>query len=123
MEDDINYKFDRILDYEFHEGVLVLKTRYRDDDIGEHDLAVHIPILKRDVPVEVARFIRDKVIEDKRGGYYNTWAKSTLKAHSRGVRRLYHAYRIDSNVSSVPNKASESKSHVQERQNGTRNDE
>jgi len=96
MEDDINYKFDRILDYEFKEGVLILKAKYLDDDIGEHNLAVPFPILKRDVPVELARFIRDKVIEDKRGGYYNTWAKNTLKAHSRGVRRLYHTYKIDS---------------------------
>ena len=96
MEDDANYKFDRILDYEFQDGVLILKTKYLDDDIGEHDLAVPFPILKRDVPVELARFIRDKVVEDKRGGYYNTWAKNTLKAHSRGVRRLYRAYNVDS---------------------------
>ena len=49
---------------------MILKAKYLDDDIGEHDLAVPFPILKRDVPVELARFIRDKVIEDKRGGYY-----------------------------------------------------
>jgi Reverse transcriptase (RNA-dependent DNA polymerase) len=56
---------------------------------------VPFPVLKRDVPVELARFIRDKVVEDKRGGYYNSWAKSTLKAHARGVRRLYRAYNVD----------------------------
>jgi hypothetical protein len=82
MEDDANYKFDRILDYEFKDGVLILKARYYDDDIGEHDLAVPFPILKRDVPLGLARFIRDKVIEDRRGGHYNLWAKSTLKAHA-----------------------------------------
>ena len=70
MEDDVNYKFDRILDFEFKEGVLILKVKYFDDDIGEHDLSVPFPVLKRDVPVELARFIRDKVIEDRRGGYY-----------------------------------------------------
>jgi len=95
MEDDAHYKFDRILDYEFKDGVLILKARYYDDDIGEHDLAVPFPILKRDVPLELARFIRDKVVEDKRGGHYNLWAKSTLKAHARGVRRLYRIYNVD----------------------------
>ena len=67
MEDDVNYKFERILDYEFKDGVLVLKTKYVDDDIGEHVLSVPFPILKRDVPLELARFIWDKVIKDKRG--------------------------------------------------------
>jgi hypothetical protein len=75
MEDDVNYKFDCILDYEFKDGVLLLEARYLDDDIGEHTLTVPFPILKRDVPLEVAHFIRDNVVEDNRGGYYNTWAK------------------------------------------------
>jgi hypothetical protein len=91
MEDNVNYKFDCILDYSFKEGVLLLKARYLDDDIGEHPLTVPFPILKWDVPLEVAHFIRDNVVEDKRGGYYNTWAKHTLKAHARGVWRLYRA--------------------------------
>ena len=67
-----------------------------DDNIGEHNLTVPFPILNRDVPLELAHFIRDKVVEDRRGGYYNTWAKNTLKAHARGVRRLYRAYNVDS---------------------------
>jgi hypothetical protein len=66
-----------------------------DDDIGEHVLNIPFPVLKQDVPVELARFIRDKVIEDKRNGFYNTWAKNTLKTHGRGVRRLYRAYNVD----------------------------
>jgi hypothetical protein len=89
MEDDVNYKFDCILDYEFKDGILILKARYYDDDIGEHDLAVPFPILKRDVPLELARFIWDKVIEDRQDGHYNLWAKSTLKAHARGVCGVY----------------------------------
>jgi hypothetical protein len=43
----------------------------------------------------VAHFIRDNVVEDKRGGYYNTWAKHTLKALARGIRRLYRTYKVD----------------------------
>jgi hypothetical protein len=36
MEDDANYHFDCILDYEFKDGVLLFEARYMDDDIGEH---------------------------------------------------------------------------------------
>jgi hypothetical protein len=98
MEDDPNYKFVRILDYEFQNGVLLLKTRYSEDGIGEHDLTVPFLILKRDVPLETAIFVRDKVVEDRRGGFYNTWAKNTLKAYARGVRRLFKAYNVDQTV-------------------------
>jgi hypothetical protein len=102
MEDDVNYKFDRILDYEFQDGVLVLKARYYDDDIGKHDLAVPFPILKRDVALELACFIRDTVVEDKCGGHYNLWAKSMLKAHARGVRQLYWSYNADATCCVYP---------------------
>jgi hypothetical protein len=46
MEDDTNYHFDRILDYEFKDGVLLFKARYMVDDIGKHTLTVPFPILK-----------------------------------------------------------------------------
>ena len=95
MEDDVKYHFDRILDYHFENGVLLLKTRYLDDDIGEHDLTVPFQVLKKDVPVELAKFIRDKVVEESRNGHFNTWAKNTLKVHARGVRRLYRIFNID----------------------------
>jgi hypothetical protein len=81
MEDDVNYKFGRIWIMSSKDGILILEARYYDDDIGEHDLAVPFPILKHDVPLELARFIWDKAIEDQRGGHYNLWAKSTSKAH------------------------------------------
>ena len=89
MEDDADYNFERILDHEFRDGVLWLKARFSDDGIGEHDITVPFLILKKDVPLELAKFIQDKVMEHKCGGYYNTWAKNTLKSHARGVRRLY----------------------------------
>jgi hypothetical protein len=74
---------------------LLFKAQYMDDDIGKHTLTVPFPILKQDVPLEVAHFIRDNVVEYKRGGYYSTWAKHTLKAHARGICQLYRAYNVD----------------------------
>ena len=82
MEDDEKFTFDQILDYTFENGVLILKTRYKDDGTGEQDLMVPFPILKRDVPLELAIFIREKVIDDQRGGFYNTWSKDTLNTHA-----------------------------------------
>jgi hypothetical protein len=72
MQDDANYNFELILDYEFMNGVLLLKAWYLDDDMCKHTLTVPFPILKWNVPYELAHFIRDNVVEDKRGGYDNT---------------------------------------------------
>jgi hypothetical protein len=57
MENDMDYKFDCIVDYEFQNGILLLKTKYSDEGIGEHILTIPFPILKQDVPLELARFI------------------------------------------------------------------
>jgi hypothetical protein len=34
MEDDANYHFNQIHDYEFEDGVLLFKAQYMGDDIG-----------------------------------------------------------------------------------------
>ena len=49
---------------------------------------VDIPfgVSKKDEPVIVARYIKEYVVEDKRQGDYNTWAKKTLKCHTRTIR-------------------------------------
>ena len=98
MEDDEKYQFNRILDYAFENCVLKFKTRYLNDAFGEHDLDVPFPILKKDVPVKMAKFIRDNIVEDKRGGFYNTWAKNTLKVHAWGVRRLHRIFNIEKTI-------------------------
>ena len=56
---------------------------------------VPFAILKNDVPLELAKYIRDHILDAKRNGRYNTWAKQTLKSHNRCIRRLYRAYAID----------------------------
>ncbi len=84
-----NYVFNRIVDHTFLNGILVLKVRYSEDgDLGEHTLEVPFPILKKDEPVQVARYIRDNVVEEKRNGFYNTWAKNTLCNQGKCIRRL-----------------------------------
>jgi hypothetical protein len=95
IENDIDYHFDRILDHVFKDGTLELRVQYR-GGLETHILDVPFTILKKDVPLELARYIRAKVIDAIRHGFYNTWAKQTLKNHNRCVRRLYHVYNVDS---------------------------
>lgn len=89
MCDDEDYEFHSIVDHQFDKGVLVLSVEYTAELIDDFVLKVPFGVLKKDVPVELAKYIRNHVIESKRQGRYNLWAKSMLKSHTRYVRRLY----------------------------------
>jgi hypothetical protein len=51
-------------------------------------------ILNKDVSLELAKYITNNVIEARRGGRYNSWAKMMIKKHNRTVRRLYRHYNV-----------------------------
>ena len=95
-----DFQFDRIVAHEFKDGTLVLKVKYQGDN--EHQFDIPFTILKKDVPLELAKYIRNKVVESRRKGYYNMWALNFIKNHSRAVRRLYRIY----NVGELPNRNS-----------------
>ena len=65
------------------------------DDNQMHTLEVPFSILKKDVPLELAKYIRQHVVEMRRGGRYNTWAKKVITNHHHVVRRLYRQYNIN----------------------------
>ena len=70
------------------------------ETIGE-DKTMEIPftVLKKDVPIELARYIQNFVMEEShQDGFYNKWAKKTIKAHTWTVRRLYRAYGVDQTI-------------------------
>ena len=52
-------------------------------------------VIKKDRPIETAKFIRDNVVESKRGGRYNQWAKKVIKQSERTIRRLSRYHNID----------------------------
>ena len=60
MESDHDYSFDRIVDHEFKDGVLILKVRYQGDE--EHLFDIPFSILKKDVPLEIGQ------VHSKQGG-------------------------------------------------------
>jgi hypothetical protein len=60
-EDEPGDEFDKIVDHSFEDGVLTFMARYQGMTEGEHIVAVPFNILKRDVPLECAKYIRNYV--------------------------------------------------------------
>ena len=92
MENDTDHNFHRIVDHYFKQGSLIIKAIYSDNNEVEYTVEVPFSIIKKDVPLEVARYINQNVVENRRGGKYNTWSKSVLKTHNRSIRRLHRIY-------------------------------
>ena len=88
VEDDENYVFERIMDHHFDKGILHLNVKYVDND-QDHIMCVPFGILKKDVPLELARYIKDKVVESSRRGYYSLWAKKIITNYSRSIKILH----------------------------------
>jgi len=65
LEGDNNYEFEHIVDHKLTASGLMLTVKYTGDTKGE-TLQVPFLVLKKDVPLELARYIRDKVVEDSR---------------------------------------------------------
>ena len=86
-----DYEFERIFDHYFNDGILFLKERYVRETLGE-DNTMEVPFLeqKKDFPVELARYIRNYVVEtSRREGHFNAWAVNVLKVHTRDIRYIY----------------------------------
>ena len=52
-------------------------------------------LIKKDRPIETAKFILKEVVEAKRGGKYSVWAKNILKKASRTIRRMARYHNVD----------------------------
>ena len=62
------------MDHKFDNGILMFKVRYT-GDVDETDVDLPFSILKKDQPMDTARYISNHVLDDKRNGRYNSWAK------------------------------------------------
>ena len=94
IEDEVDDEFDKIVDHKFENGILIFTARFQGSSNGEHLVEVPFSILKKDVPLECAKYIRNYVLDStsRRSGTYTTWATTMLKQHTRAVRRLHRAY-------------------------------
>ena len=89
IEEDY-YDFENCFDRYFNNGVLFLKAGYVGDTLNEDNI-IKIPfkILKKDLPIELARYVKNYVVEASRWkGIYNAWYIKVLKGHTRAVKRL-----------------------------------
>ena len=84
MENDCDCKFNRIVDYRFKQGILLLKTKFFDDDDQTTTLEIPFSILKKDVPLELEKIIKHNVVKERRNGRY-TWTKKTIIEHERNI--------------------------------------
>jgi len=50
--------------------------------------------MKKDRLLELAKYRRSNVVEKRRGGTYEVWAKKTIKESERTVRRLHRYHNI-----------------------------
>jgi hypothetical protein len=86
----------KIIDHKWDNGTLLFTVRYYDSAEDETTLEQPFSVLRRDVPVECARYIRLYVTDsDRRKGYHTEWATKTIKMHTRAVKRLYAAYNVN----------------------------
>ena len=102
VEEDDDYTFERIVDHYFEKGALHLKANFTTSDEATKTMDIPFTILKKDVPYELAKYIREKVVETRRGGRYNTWAKNTVLNYNWGIRRLYKQYRVYKTIKVQP---------------------
>ena len=85
-EEDMEFK--DFIGYEWDNGVLMLKVQLE----SGKTFTAPLGLMKKDRPIELARFIRNKVVEAKRGRWYEKWAKGILKQSNRTLRRLHGHY-------------------------------
>ena len=69
-----------------------MKETYFGKTLGEDNImGVLFEDSKKDVMVELARYIINYVVEaSRRKGTFNAWEVNVLKGHTRAIRRLYH---------------------------------
>ena len=84
-------EFHSFVGYEWDNGVLILEIMLQSGKTYKAPFT----LIKKDRPIELARYIRKEVVETRRGGWYKKWAKSVLKDANRTIRRLHRMYRTD----------------------------
>eukprot|EP00957_Ditylum_brightwellii_P087159 6633279-Ditylum_brightwellii.AAC.1 len=97
-----NYELDVIVDHHFKDGILILKTRNYSESNNSKDVwEAPFNALKKDTPLEVARYIQNHVTEaSRKNGHYTTWTRNILKQATRSVKRMHHLFGADKNYRS-----------------------
>lgn len=87
LDDDMEFK--KILNHSWEADGLMMKVQYRD---SSNKIAIDVPfkILKKDQPLACAKYIKNYILEERRGERpLNNWAREIIKSHSNIVRRMF----------------------------------
>ena len=88
--DEEDYEFRQINSHRWDSGILMLTIELESGQTFESSFA----IIKKDCPIELATYIKNNVIERKRNGKYNSWAKKILVRSQRTIRRMKRTHNI-----------------------------
>ena len=80
-----------IKSHRWEDGILLFTIELESGKTFEESFAM----IKKDRPIETALYIREEVVEKRRGGRYETWAKKILRRTKRVIRRMNNYYNID----------------------------
>jgi hypothetical protein len=96
VEDDADHEFEKIVDHKWKDGVLILTARFQGATDEGNIMEVPFPVMKKDVPLECAKYIKNYVIDSSTRGsdIHTTWANTFLKQHCRTICRLHRDYNI-----------------------------
>ena len=86
-----DYEFQNIISHRWNDGILLFQVQLTSGKTFE----ISFKELKSDRPLEVAKYIRKEVVEEKRGGPHEIWAKKIITNANRTIRRLSRHYNID----------------------------
>ena len=86
-----DYEFHNIISHKWEDGMLAFTVELTSGKTFE----IPFSMIKKDRPMETARYIRNHVVEAKRNGYYGTWAKNILTQANRNIRRMQRYHNID----------------------------
>ena len=90
-EDEEDYEFEKIINHKWEDGVLIFEVELTSGKTYEAPFA----LIKKDRPLEVAKYIRREVIEKRRGGKYEEWAKGIINHANRTIQRISRYHNID----------------------------
>ena len=86
-----DFEFDQIIGHHWEEGNLILNVQL----MSGQTYNAPFSLIKKDRPIELAKYIRREVVERRRGGWYENWAKGVLKQSSQTLRRMHRYHRTD----------------------------
>ncbi|MGH7954889.1 MAG: hypothetical protein ACREOZ_02895 [Gloeomargaritales cyanobacterium] len=94
-----NRHLDKLIDHRWHNAVLQISILW---DSGDQDW-IDAKIVKLDEPMALARYLIANPVDRTRSGYWSTWARKTIQATARTIRRMHRICNITAEHTTSPN--------------------